>query len=146
MNALEKVVDLLASVTILFLLPLLYYSSGIHVSQAILAGQAGENFLKRVSTSGNITLPVWKELEDTLARYGCTAYELQRERRLFEPVGEAGMVAERICTEEKDGLWKEVREEGKSRLQKGDRLRLILYVNEVPTMYCAFVRTGDVNP
>ena len=58
MNALEKVVDVLVSCLLLFLVPLVYYGGRTRVSQAILAGQAGENFLRRVSTAGEITLQI----------------------------------------------------------------------------------------
>ncbi len=142
MNALEKVVDLLVAVILLFMIPLFYYSSGTGVSQAILAGQAGENFLKRVSTAGEITLPVWNELEDALFCYGCERFELQRERRVYEPVGENGAVAERIDTEYKKSVEEKLYKTGGIRLRKGDRIKLILYINDIPTVYCECVRTG----
>ena len=141
MNALEKVVDLLVAVTVLFLLPLLYYGSGMHVSKAVLAGQAGENFLTRVSTAGEITLPVWNELEYALNQYGA-GFSLQRERSLFEPSGEDETVVERVYTQEKEVIWKQMKEKGRSCLQAGDRLWLTIYVNGIPTVYRECVRTG----
>ncbi len=142
MNGLEKVVDLLAAVFLLFLAPLLYYGRGTAVSQTMLVGQAGENFLQRISTAGEITLPVWQEFENAMERYGCDKYEFQRERSLYEPVQGQSGVAERIYTEKKESLKRQVWEEGIYRLQKGDRIRLILYVNEIPAVYFGRVRTG----
>lgn len=142
MNALEKLVDLLVAVVLLFFIPLVYYGSAKRVSQAMLAGQAGEHFLKQVSTAGEITLPVWTEFENTLERFGCDRFEVQRERRLFEPGQEKGSVVERIYVEQKDRLQVQVREEGRSRLQKGDCIKVTIYVNEVPMLYYDYVRTG----
>lgn len=141
MNALEKVVDLLVAVAVLFIMPLLYYGSGMHVSKAVLAGQAGENFLIRVSTSGEITMSVWKELESALNQYG-VGFSLRRERSLFEPLGEDGTVVERVYTQEKETIWKQMTEKGKSCLQAGDRLWLTIYVNGIPMVYRECVRTG----
>jgi hypothetical protein len=141
-NALEKVVDLLVAVILMFLVPLLYYGSGIGVSRAILTGQTGENFLKRVSTAGEITLPVWNEMEDALRQYGCERLEVQWERRVYEPIGEDGVVAERVYTEYKERVEERLYQTGRIRLQKGDRIKLTLYVNDMPTVYYCTVRTG----
>lgn len=142
MNALEKWVDLLMTIVLLFLLPLLYYGSGRNVSAAILAGQAGENFLKRVSTAGEVTLPVWQELETALRRYGCRGFELQRERDLFEPVDLSGNVAEYTYTEDTTGIKRKLEENGCYRLLYGDRIKLVLYCTDIPTVYVTSVRTG----
>lgn len=143
MNGIEKMVDLLAAIVLLFLVPLLYYGSGTAISQTMLAGQAGENFLRRIGTSGEISLPVWLELETMLERYGCDEFELQRERSLYEPVQEQnGVVAESVYTEQKEEIREQVWEEGSYRLQKGDRMRLTLYINDIPTVYFSRVRTG----
>lgn len=142
MNALEKMVDLLAAFALLFLIPLLYYGSGKRMSQAMLAGQAGEHFLNTASTAGEITLPVWTEFENALERFGCEQYEIQRERYLFEPGQEIGTVIERVYIERKDALWETVKDEGRSRLRKGDRIKLTLYVNEIPAVYYETIRTG----
>lgn len=142
MNAWEKTVDVLIAVLLLFLIPLLYYGGGIRVSRAVLAGQASETFLRRVSTSGEITLPVWKELEDALTRYGCDGFELQRERVLYEPTGESGTVTECIYSENKAALFHQVLRAGKSRLQRGDRLYLTVTLDGIPTVYYDSVRTG----
>ena len=145
MNALEKWVDLFLTVVLLFLFPLLYYGSGKTVSEAILAGQAGKNFLKRISTAGEITLPVWQEMEVALERYGCRKVELQRERDLFEPADLSGTVAEYTYTEDTGVIKKELGENGYYRLLYGDRLKLILYCSEIPTVYVTFVRAGENN-
>lgn len=142
MNAWEKLVDLLVAVLLLFLIPLLYYGGGTGMSRAVLAGQASETFLRRISTSGEITLPVWKELEAALARYDCDGFELQRERLLYEPAGEPGEVTECLYREEKTVLLEQILREGKSRLQAGDRLRLTITMNGIPTVYYESVRTG----
>ncbi len=146
MNALEKVVDVLVSCLMLFLVPLLYYGGRTRVSQAILAGQAGENFLRRVSTAGEITLPVWQELERTLLHCGCTRYEIRRVRTLYEPEGEEGAVTEKEYTADKEKIYGSVMTNGTSRLQNGDQLWLTLYVNELPTVYFMSVRTGEAYP
>ncbi len=142
MNAFEKLVDMLIAIALLFLLPLLYYSGGTHIAQAMLSGQATENFLMRISTAGEITLPVWSELEDSLSRYGCDTFDIKRERRLFEPTGEQGTIEERIYTVYKESLWEQVKIEGKSRLLKGDKVQITIYNNGIPSVYCEFVRTG----
>ena len=142
MNALEKVVDLLAATVLLFLLPLLYYGSGKTVSQAVLAGQAGEVFLKRISTAGEITLPVWKDLERNLLQCGCESYDFRRERVLYRRVEETGEVMEQVNTAEKEKLYQQITETGESNLLSGDRLWLTLYVNEIPAVYFSVVRTG----
>lgn len=146
MNALEKVVDVLVSCILMFLVPLLYYGGRTRVSQAILAGQAGENFFRRVSTAGEITLPVWQELERTLFQCGCSRYEIRRVRTLYEPEGEEGAVTEKEYTAEKEKLYGSIMAKGKSRLQNGDQLWLTLYVNELPTVYFMSVRTGEAYP
>lgn len=146
MNALEKVVDFLVSCLLLFLVSLLYYGGRTRVSQAILAGQAGETFLRRVSTAGEITLPVWQELERALLRCGCTRYEIRRVRSLFEPEGEDGAVAEKEYTADRERIHESIVAQGTSRLQSGDRLWLTLYINETPTVYFMSVRTGEAYP
>lgn len=146
MNALEKVVDFLVSCLLLFLVPLLYYGGRTRVSRAILAGQAGETFLRRVSTAGEITLPVWQELERALLRCGCTRYEIRRVRSLFEPEGEDGAVAEKEYTADRERIHESIVAQGTSRLQSGDRLWLTLYINETPTVYFMSVRTGEAYP
>ena len=142
MNALEKWVDLFLAVVLLFLFPLLYYGSGKTVSMAILAGQAGESFLRRISTAGEITAPVWQELETALCRYGCREFQLERERDLFEPVDSLGTVAEYTHTEDTVMIKKELGEKGCYRLLYGDRITLILYCTDIPTVYRTSVRTG----
>jgi len=146
MNALEKVVDLLVMIIILFMIPLLYYSGGEQITEAMLAGQIGENFLKRVSTAGKITLPVWTELENTLAEVGVTGFSLRQERRLIEPIDENGTLAECVYTKDERELQKQISETGDFFLQNGDRLWLTLYVNEIPTVYYESVRTGVEYP
>lgn len=141
MNALEKLADLLVAVLLLFLLPVLYYESRAGVSEAMLAGQAGENFLKRVSTAGEVTMPVWKELETSLLQYGCETFTFQRERRLYEPVEKTGKVVQCRCTIGKQEIIEEMEKEGKIRLLPGDRLWLTVYRNEIPAVYFTCVRT-----
>lgn len=145
MNALEKVTDLLVAVVIMFLLTLLYYGSGTRMLRVITVGQTGENFLKRVSTAGEITLPVWNELETALSNSGCTDYEIQRERKLYKLMEETGKVTEQTYIANRKELREEIVSEGKSRLQQGDRLWLKLYVNDVPMIYCESVRTGGID-
>lgn len=142
MNALEKTVDLLFSITILFLIPLLYYGSGKRVSEALLAGQAGEHFLRCVGTAGEITQPVWKELERALEQIGCDEFSLRRERFLYEPYGEDGEISECSYSKETEEIVKQLEESGKVLLQAGDRLWLTIVVNQVPAVYFGGVRTG----
>lgn len=146
MNALEKVVDLLAATALLFLVPLLYYASGRTVSQAVLAGQAGELFLKRVSTAGKITLPVWEELEAILRQCGCTSYDLRRERGLYQQSETTKELVKQCYTAEKEELYRQMIKTGESRLQVGDKLWLTLYVNGIPATYFSVVRTGEEYP
>ncbi len=143
MNALEKAVDVIIALVLLFFIPLLYYKGGENVSKAILAGQACETFLKRISTAGEISRPVWEEFERSLRRCDCFEYELRRARILFEPAAEAGGVVERTYIKEKEELFEQVVTEGKSRLQNGDRLWLTIYANQVPAVYFASVRAGE---
>lgn len=143
MNALEKLVDVLTAVILMFLVPLLYYGGGRNISRTVFAGQAGENFLKQISTAGEITLPVWEELEKALEGCGCDGFEVQRKRILFEPASEEGNVIERVerlCTED---LTEQIREKGKIRLLKGDRILLTIYVNGFPTVHFTRIRTGE---
>ena len=140
MNALEKIVDLLAAVCILFLIPLLYYGSGKRIAQTMLAEQASEAFLNQISTAGEITLPVWTEFEHAVEQFGCETIEILRERRLFEPIGEG--VAERVYTEASTDLLTKIDAEGTCYLQKDDRIKLTLYINEVPFVFYETVRTG----
>ena len=142
MNALEKLVDVLIAVVLLFFLPILYYGSGKQVSGVILAGQAGENFLNRISTAGEITLPVWNELEDTLENFGCDRFELSRERYLFEPDRETGGVVRRLYVESAETLLEQMQEKDRTCLLKGDCIKLTIYYNEVPMLYYDYVRTG----
>lgn len=146
MNALEKTVDLLFTITILFLLPILYYGGGQRVSEAMLAGQAVEHFLKCVSTAGEITLPVWRELEHALEVIGCEEVHVKRERSLFEPYGEAGEIAEFCYVKETEAIRKQMEETGKFGLQAGDGLWVTVVVNQVPALYYENIRTGGSTP
>ena len=141
MNALEKMIDVITVTVLMFLLPILYYGGRHQVAETVMAGQISKSFLKRVSTAGEITYPVWKELEQALKRYGCTAYELERERKLYEPA-ENGAVWERTYCIGKEEIESELSEQGRCLLQKGDRLCLVLYREGVPVIYCENVRTG----
>lgn len=143
MNALEKIVDLLMTLSLMFIVPLLYYGSGKNVLQSVLVGQAGETFLKRVSTVGEITQPVRKELERELELYGCEQYEIVRIRTLYEPEVHGRGVTENEYVADKEGLYGQIEEDGSCKLQNGDRLWLTLYVNEVPAIYYTTVRTGE---
>lgn len=146
MNALEKVVDLLIAMILMFLIPLLFYGCGKRISQSVLAGQIGENFLHTVSTAGEITQPVWSELEKKLKLSGCMNFELQREYRLFEPGEEKGSVVIQNHTDGKEEMLGEIAKNGKYRLRKGDCLKLTIYLNDMPMVYCKYVRTGaEVN-
>ncbi len=142
MNAVEKLVDLLSAVCLLFLMPLLYYESVSGRLQASLAGVAGEQFLKQISVSGEITGAVLNQLEQELVRYGCDRYELVRLRNLYEPEEENG-VQRKVYTAQKEVLCEQIAKTGKSRLQKGDSVWLTLYFDEIPTVYFVRVRTGE---
>ena len=142
MNVPEKIADLLVVAVILFLFPLLYYGSIVNVSASVMAGQAGKNFLKRVSTAGEITLPVWKELEDTLHRCGCERFELRRERSLYERDSATGDMIEQKYSMEKASIEKQLAEQGSCPLLKGDWLRLVIEVNSAPILYLERIRTG----
>lgn len=142
MNVPEKLVDLLVVTVILFLFPLLYYGSITKASVSIMGGQAGKNFLKRVSTAGEITLPTWKELEDALHRCGCDSFDLRWERSLYERDNATGAVREQKYFLGKSSIEKQLAEQGRCPLLKGDCLRLVLYVNSTPILYFERVRTG----
>ncbi len=142
MNALEKVVDLLIAVILMFLIPLLFYSYGKRISQVVFAGQTGENFLHTVSTAGEITQPVWSDFEKKLKLSGCVKFELQRDYRLFEPGEEKGSVVMHNYTDKKGEIAEEIAKSGKYRLRKGDCLKLTMYLNDMPMVYCEYVRTG----
>lgn len=141
MNALEKCMDMLLAVTILFFIPLLFYSGGSRIIRSLSAGAACENFLKRVCTAGEITWPVWKELETALERYGCDEYELRRKYTLWEPGEKPGDVTEQCYTEEEEKLLETIRTEGVVSLHKGDKLRVICYIDDFPTVYYGVVRS-----
>ena len=140
MNALEKCVDMLVAVVIMFFVPLLFYSAGNHILQSVSAGEVCENFLKRVSTSGEITLPVWKELEEGLSRFGCEDFRVRRKYTVWEPGEERGSAVERSYFEEKDALLEQMRTEGSVGLHKGDSLRVTFYMDDIPTVYYGIVR------
>lgn len=141
MNALEKVVDIVTVIILMFLLPILYYGSKHQVAETVMTGQIGKNFLKRVSTMGEITIPVWCDLERELKCYGCTEFELERQRKLYEPL-EDGTVWERTYCIRKEEIEKELEEQGRCLLQKGDRIRLVLHREGIPMIYYENVRTG----
>ena len=141
MNAFEKVFDMLVTVAILFLMPLLFYDGGSRVLCSVSAGEACENFFKRVSTSGEITLPVWKELQESLERFGCDAFEIQREYALWEPGEVQGSVVEQRYSIGQEELWEQIQTEGRVSLHKGDKLRMIVYVNNIPTVYYDIIRS-----
>ena len=142
MNGAEKLVDLLTAICLLFLVPLLYYGSASNGMQAALAGEVGERFLKQVSVSGKIAEAVAKEFEQEFFRYGGECYELIRLRTLYEP-DEARGVRKTEYVADKTVLWEEIAENGCTCLQKGDRLWLTIYVNDVPAVYFVTVRTGE---
>ncbi len=141
MNALEKIVDVITVTSLMFLLPILYYGSRQQVAETVMTGQIGKSFLKRISTAGEITVPVWNELEREVKHYGCTEIALERERKLYEPA-EDGTVWERTYCITKKEIEECMAEEGSCLLQKGDRIRLVLYRGSVPMIYCESVRTG----
>lgn len=142
MNALEKIMDLVVAILLLFVIPLLYYGSCTHISKTVLAGQAVEIFLRKVATEGEITLPVWMELEMSLERCSNTTFTLERERVLYEPENETGSVERRIYMKSKEELLEEIGKEGKCRLIKGDKIRVVLETEGVPAVYYDIVRTG----
>lgn len=141
MNAMEKVVDLLLCIGLIFLMPLLYFDSQRCTSQAILAGQMAESFLGRVSVEGELTEQTWEQLERTLWGLGCKQYEIQREYCLYEP-GEDGTVLESVHRLETEDIRGELETKGYVRLRKGDTVRILLYCNEIPAMYSTVIRTG----
>lgn len=141
MNALEKVIDVITVTILMFLLPILYYGSRQRVSETVMAAQIGQSFLKRISTAGEITPPVWNELEQKLQCYGCMEFEVERERKLYEPV-EDGAVWERIHYMGKEEMEDYLAEQGRCPLQRGDRIRLILYKESLPMIFYENIRTG----
>lgn len=141
MNALEKCLDMLMAIVIMFLLPLLFYGGNSRVLRSVSAGAACENFLQRVSTAGTITLPVWKELEDSLERFNCDTFELSREYTLWEPGAEMGCVTEQSYIDEKETLLQEIQTEGFVGLHRGDRLQVTFYTDGFPTVYYSVVRS-----
>ncbi len=141
MNALEKVFDLLTALTVLFLVPALYYFGGMKMSCTMLAGQTVESFMKRVSTAGEITLPVWMELEEKLNEFGCTEVSLRRERTLYEPVPGKREVLERIYIINTDEMLMQMSETGTSKLRRGDELWLSMDINKVPSVYHETIRS-----
>lgn len=142
MNGVEKVVDLLMAIGLMFLVPLLYYESVTNGMQAVFAGEAGERFLKQVSVAGEISEAVLADLEQELFCYGCERYELTRLRTLYEPDEENGVKKIESVADWRT-LAAQIEENGSSCLQKGDKLWLTLYVNEIPAVYFATVRTGE---
>ena len=142
MNALEKVVDLLAAICVMFLVPLLYYESSSAVLQTALLGETGEWFLKQISTSGELSGSVLREFERELEAYGCERYELIRTRVLYEPDG-ANSVLEREYTAEKQALYLELEEKGTCSFLRGDKIRLVLYTREAPVVYYTTIRSGE---
>jgi len=142
MNGLEKVVDLLVAVCLLFLTPLLYYEGVRNSIENAILKEAGERFLRRVSTAGEITEAVLKQLEWELWQCGCENYELVRERTLYEPEEEAGVRKVEVIEDKKE-IYMQVEEAGASKLQRGDKLWLTIYTRGVPSMYFETVRTGE---
>ena len=141
MNAMEKTVDLLLCVGILFLMPLLYFDSQRRTSQAILIGETTEAFLNRVSVEGEITLHAWRDLERMLRDLGCMQYEIQREYCLYEP-GENGGVLEMLYRLETGDIVGELERVGELQLRKGDTVRFIVYCGDIPAVYSSIIRTG----
>lgn len=146
MNAWEKTVDLVIAIVILFVVPILYYGGGQRISKALFARQAGEHFLRCVGTAGEITLPLWRELERTLDIVGCDGFELKRERLLYEPYGEDGGIMECSYVKETEEIRTRLEESERFCLQAGDRLWMTITVNQLPVVYFQCVRTGGGNP
>ena len=143
MNAMEKMVDVLLCMGILFLMPLLYFDSQRYSTQAILIGQTAETFLNQISVDGEIATQVWTELERVLHELGCVRYEIQREYCLYEP-GEEGEVLESVYRLETEEIVEVLEIRGKLPLRKGDTVRLLLYCGELPAVYSTVIRTGGV--
>ena len=141
MNAMEKCVDMIIAIVILFLLPLLFYSGGCRIVRSVSVGTVCEEFLKRVSTAGEITPPVWRSLEEALEQYGCEQFGVRREYTLWEPGEALGSVTEQRYIEEKEDLSERIRSEGTLSLHKGDSLRVICYMDGFPTVYYDVVRS-----
>lgn len=141
MNALEKCFDMFITIAILFLIPLLFYSGSSEILCSVAAGAACENFLKRVSTTGEITLPVWKELENSLERFGCEEFLVRREFTLWEPATEIGSVSEQRYSMEKDDLLDQIYAEGVVGMHKGDRLQVTVYIDDCLAVYYGVIRS-----
>lgn len=141
MNAMEKAIDLLLCIGILFLIPLLYFDSQRRTLQAIFVGQTAEMFLNRVSVEGEITVHAITELERMLHELGNVQYEIQREYYLYEP-GDRDKVLETVHRMGTEDIVEELEMNGGVWLRKGDTIRLLLYCGEVPVMYSTSIRTG----
>jgi len=141
MNALEKVVDVLLCIGILFLMPLLYFDSQKGTLQAVLAGHTAEAFLDRISVEGEITIHGWAQLEEMLHGLGCRQYEIQREYYLYEPE-EEGAVSEAVYRTEMEKLMETLELRGSIPFRKGDTLRLWIYCGDVPALYSTTIRAG----
>lgn len=141
MNALEKCLDMLLAIAIMFLLPLLFYYGETKMLRAVSVESACETFLKRVCTAGEITQPVWKELEAALEQYGCEEFGVRREYVLWEPGEETGSITERCYIEEEEMLLEKIRANEVVSLHTGDKLRVICYMDAFPTVYYGVVRS-----
>lgn len=145
MNALEKCLDMLVAIAIMFLIPVLFYSGMSRIVRSLSSGAACESFLKRVCTSGELTFPVWNELETVLDQCGCDSFEIRREYTLWEPGVETGSVTELCYIDEEEILLEKIRAEGTVRLHKGDKLRVIFFLDDLPAVYYDIVRSeGNV--
>ncbi len=141
MNALEKLVDLLAAIALLFLIPLLYFEGVNRGAKAEAMGRGGEWLLQRISTAGVITEPVLREWERMLSADLCDGYELVFVRTLYEKQGDAVVKREYVTDVAK--LREDAEGEVICSLLRGDRLYLTVFNNKIPAIHYATVRSGE---
>lgn len=140
MNAMEKLVDLLTAGILLFGIPLMYYHGKTEQFAQMTAGQACERFLSQCSLFGEMKDAYFENLQWELNACGCKRFDIIGERQLYYPQ-QGGMEIFRV-QKSTENFFKELEEEGRSLLMPGDRLSVVIYANDVPTVYSVIVRSG----
>lgn len=138
MNALEKVVDILVTIVIMFLVPILFFRGQYRMIKAVSTGQYAESFLQRSSTQGKIPETHLYQLFQYFSSQSCEEISLKRIRTLSLP-GELGVKSVRV-TSDTNALFHEINRYKKISLIKGDILILSFRMDGCPVCYTEVIR------
>jgi len=140
MNALEKLVDLLAACVLMFGIPLLFFYGKAELTRERTVERSCRLMLNQCAIEGRIDEAVLKEFEFELEKLGIADYDLYCLRTL--PEYQNGEVTETSYTRTKHQILEICRREEKIILQKDDRIFLRVPLGDTEVCFSVNVRKG----